>query len=191
MNGQTVDWSRQTPPWASLGLFFEGLLRLTWGGYPDTLAPYRAPGEWNNPARFIILVRQSYVGASVMDHGDRREDIFTFAGQVDCGAGADSHGQSDYVRVPSIEPWTTPKPTRSAKTEAAAGLRPASHRASCVTRVASITSGRTKNQFAVSQSAAACPRNCLTPVRDSKPFGPAPTTQNGPDFSLTGLARSA
>jgi hypothetical protein len=41
----------------------------TWGGCPDTLAPYRAPCEWNILARSIILLRQSYGGTSVMDRG--------------------------------------------------------------------------------------------------------------------------
>jgi hypothetical protein len=40
-------------------------------------------------------MRVEYPGAiyHVMDRGDRREDIFIFAGQVDCGAGANWHGQ--------------------------------------------------------------------------------------------------
>jgi hypothetical protein len=34
-------------------LFFDGFPCLTWGGYPDTLAPCRAPCEWNILARSI------------------------------------------------------------------------------------------------------------------------------------------
>jgi hypothetical protein len=56
-------------------VFFDGFLCLTWSGYPDTLAPCRAPCEWSFLARSIILLRQSYGGTSVMDRGDRREDI--------------------------------------------------------------------------------------------------------------------
>jgi hypothetical protein len=39
------------PQWGSLGLFLDGFLCLTWGGYPDTLAPCRAPCEWNAEGR--------------------------------------------------------------------------------------------------------------------------------------------
>jgi hypothetical protein len=40
-------------------------------------------------------MRVEFPGAiyHVMDRGDRREDISIFAGQVDCGAGANWHGQ--------------------------------------------------------------------------------------------------
>jgi hypothetical protein len=55
------------------GVVSDGFLCLTWGGYPDTLAPCRAPCEWNILARSIILLRRSYGGTGVMDRGDRRE----------------------------------------------------------------------------------------------------------------------
>jgi hypothetical protein len=34
-------------------MFFDGFLCLTWGGYPDTLAPCCAPCKWNTLARSI------------------------------------------------------------------------------------------------------------------------------------------
>jgi len=40
-----------TPECGGLGLFCDGFLCLTWGGDPDTLAPCRAPFEWNILAR--------------------------------------------------------------------------------------------------------------------------------------------
>ena len=42
-----------TPQLGGLGLFFDGGLCLTWGGYPDTLASCRAPCQWNILARSI------------------------------------------------------------------------------------------------------------------------------------------
>jgi hypothetical protein len=64
-------------------LFLDGFLCLTWGGYPDT------------HGTMPRAMRVEYPGAiyHVMDRGDRREDISIFAGQVDCGAGANWHGQ--------------------------------------------------------------------------------------------------
>jgi hypothetical protein len=41
---------RLVPPQrGGLGLFFDGSLCLTWGGYPETLATCRAPCVWNIP----------------------------------------------------------------------------------------------------------------------------------------------
>jgi hypothetical protein len=66
-------------------LFLNGGLCLTWGGYPET------------HGTMPRAMRLEYPGGiyHVMDDGDRREDILIFARQVDCGAGADWHGQRD------------------------------------------------------------------------------------------------
>jgi len=57
---------------------------LTWGGY------------LNAHGTMLRAMRGEYPGAIYheMDGGDQREDIFIFAGQVDCGAGVNWHGQS-------------------------------------------------------------------------------------------------
>ena len=39
------------------------------------MSPCRAPGDWNILARATILLRQSYGRTSVVDRGDRRDDI--------------------------------------------------------------------------------------------------------------------
>jgi hypothetical protein len=79
-----VDWSQRFAPQSGgLGFFFEGVLCFTWGGYPDTHGTVPR------------AMRVEYPGAiyHVMDREDRREDVFIFAGQVDCGRGSNWHGQ--------------------------------------------------------------------------------------------------
>ena len=53
------------PQRGGLGLFFDGVLCLTWGGYPDT------HGTMPRAMR-VEYPRAIY---HVMDRGDRREDI--------------------------------------------------------------------------------------------------------------------